>query len=70
MPPWKQLSAVMGRDDNWEARALALAAQLDHAAEELRNLAEGIRRDSLNEGEGEEEKDERPEPGTGDGSDR
>jgi hypothetical protein len=59
MPPWKQLRSVTGSDDNWEARAVSLAAQLDAAAEELRSLAESIRRDSLNDGE-EGETDERP----------
>jgi len=61
MPPWKQLRSVTG-DDNWEARAVALAAQLDQAAEELRCLAEAIRKDSLDGGEPEEENDERPKP--------
>jgi hypothetical protein len=60
MPPWKQLRSGLGSsDDNWESRAVALAAQLDQAAEELRSLAEQIRMNSL--GGAEEENDERPE---------
>ncbi len=65
MPPWKQLRNAMGRDnDNWEARAVALAAQLNQAAEELRSLAEAIqtRRESRAMEEQEEENDGRSEP--------
>ncbi len=50
---------VMAKDD-WEIRAVALAAQLDKAAEELRRLVEDWRRDDDQRSE-EEESDERPE---------
>jgi hypothetical protein len=50
-------------NDDWERRAVALAAQLDQAAAELRGLVADIRKDSLDEGPHPEEgDDERAEP--------
>jgi hypothetical protein len=50
-------------NDDWEQRAIALSAQLDQAAAELRDLVAAIRIESLggeNTQEGEDD-DERPE---------
>ncbi len=50
-------------NDDWERRAVALAAQLDEAAASLRELVADIRRESFDEGDQREEgDDDRTEP--------
>lgn len=52
MPQWKQHgSTTMTSPDEWGARALAIAAALDTAADELRNLINSLRPDEEPEGE-------------------
>lgn len=44
MPPSKLPGAPAMRDDNWEVRAVTIAARLDQAADELRDLINDLRR--------------------------